>query len=511
MQQFDEEIPVKILLSDAPLGSFWLRKKYLSIDYRRLEIYKTILFENLINCRGGLQTLVKAISSDRDWMFKVVKKKGIALKYADENIRRDASLVYEAICNEKTAISFMDKSLQSNKQLFMKLVKIDGWLLKYADVKLRADRELVLEAVRNNCKVVDYVTDKALITNDIEIVKYLVSSINSLDCYDLEMDKKAILKVLSNNPVLISQCKDVVKWREIILEAVQLHSQIFTYLVYVDQRLQSDKEIVMNYLKAFPEKLLDIDSQLYYDRDFLLSVVKVQPNILNYLDFERKNDGYLMREMVKANPRALQYCLFDQDEELYLEAIMSDPLSVYPLISAKLKHSRQFHLKLAEMCPNAYFSFPTQFQKDREIILTIISKSHHLFYKYKEFQDDTEIIQALLSKSLSYLSEFPKYISTIKDRSLLLNAIKVNPTVFPHIDPSIKGDVKFISECMAANAMVYQHLPKSMKSKKDIMKKCIERNHQVLGLIRDTYWDDVDFVLECCGYSHLCYNRIKGQ
>lgn len=198
---------------------------------------KDILDENSYSCKP----LVKLL----------VKKDGMEIRHAKNNLKDDKEIVMEAVKKDGRALEYLSHNMKNDKEVVMEAVKSDYYALEYASYDLQNDKEVVIEAIKNEWNAMYYMGDelkslykdkdlalKAIKDEGLELV--FVSD-------NLKSDKEVVLEAVKNNGMaLIFALNNLQNDREIALAAVKNNGMA---LGYVSGRLQNNKEIVVEAVK----------------------------------------------------------------------------------------------------------------------------------------------------------------------------------------------------------------------------------------------------------------------
>ena len=85
-------------------------------------------------------------------VLEAVKQKGLALKYADESIKKDREIVLEAVKQNGWALEEADESLKNKKEIVLAAVKQDCWAFQFAGEELQKDKSIVLPTIKKQVK-----------------------------------------------------------------------------------------------------------------------------------------------------------------------------------------------------------------------------------------------------------------------------------------------------------------------------------------------------------------------
>lgn len=118
------------------------------MDYSKLT--KKQIIDAIINDEITFQNILEEQLNDKEVVLELVKKNGLILYYASENLQNDKDVVLEAVKQNGFALIHASKSLQSNKDLLECLEKkeFDNKWSSYYKSFYKEKIEL-LESIRN--------------------------------------------------------------------------------------------------------------------------------------------------------------------------------------------------------------------------------------------------------------------------------------------------------------------------------------------------------------------------
>lgn len=103
------------------------------------------------------------LRSDKEVVLKAVKKCGDTLMFAVDELRSDEEVVMAAVRNDPSAFTHalgaIRDRLSSDKKVVLAAVKNKGLALRYASEELRSDKEVVLAAVKQDRHALEYASD----------------------------------------------------------------------------------------------------------------------------------------------------------------------------------------------------------------------------------------------------------------------------------------------------------------------------------------------------------------
>ena len=168
--------------------------KYI-LDYIYTDNYSKLLFL-IINFYKNDSHNIIINSSYKNLLLKIVKKYGLALKYASIPLKNDKEVVLEAVKQNGLALQFVNINLKNDEEIILEAVKQNGDILRYLNKKLRNNKTIVFEAVKYNGFILDFA--KRNLQNDIDIVLEAVKQNGNALQYaniDLQNDKDIILYI----------------------------------------------------------------------------------------------------------------------------------------------------------------------------------------------------------------------------------------------------------------------------------------------------------------------------
>eukprot|EP00947_MAST-08B_sp_MAST-8B-sp1_P005851 g5851.t1 len=222
------------------------------------------------------------LKKDRDVVLAAVKKSYVwAFKHADPELKKDRDFVLAAVEQYVPALKYADPELKKDRDFVLAAVKQNGLALEYADPELNKDRDFVLAAVRQNGEALEYADP------------------------ELKKDRDIVLAAVWQNGLALQYADpELKKDRDIVLAAVERN---WYALHYADPELKKDRDIVLAAVEQNGEALQYADPELKKDRDIVLVAVKQDEQALYYADPELKNDKTFILAAVNVNRRAVKY------------------------------------------------------------------------------------------------------------------------------------------------------------------------------------------------------------
>ena len=93
-------------------------------------------------------------------MLEAVRKDGMLLKYASDELKNDEEVVHASLNNCALSFRFASPEIKNTKQVVLMVVKRYSGLIQFVSYELRHDHEVCLEATRHNIWAFQYVPDE---------------------------------------------------------------------------------------------------------------------------------------------------------------------------------------------------------------------------------------------------------------------------------------------------------------------------------------------------------------
>lgn len=132
-------------------------------DVLRLAVDKEIDDDiNITEIEGDFASLLERFKDNETVMIEVVKRYGLALGYASDELMRKRNLALYAIKNHESSFEYASESLKTDKQFVLDAVYVNEAVVDYAE-EFNHDFDFLLESVHVNPHVVDYFNDNELL------------------------------------------------------------------------------------------------------------------------------------------------------------------------------------------------------------------------------------------------------------------------------------------------------------------------------------------------------------
>lgn len=232
-------------------------------------------------------------------IMNAVKKDGLELRRATENIRGNRDIVLVAVQQDGYALKYASEELNDDHVVVLAAVQQNGYALQYASEELKGDHVVVLAAVQQNGYALQYASE------------------------ELKGDRAIVLAAVHQNGHALQSASDELRAdRDIVLVAVQQHG---CALYYASEELKGDRDFVLTAVR-FKDALNYASDELKGDRAIVLAAVRHNGHALQYASDELRADREIVLAAVRSNGCALQYALggLRADRHLVTNAIMDD-------------------------------------------------------------------------------------------------------------------------------------------------------------------------------------------
>ena len=300
-----------------------------------------------------LENAPEHILADKDFMIKAVKRNGLTLKYASDELKNDAEVVLAAIeggdvCGYfAEALEFASDELKDDKSIVMAAVSRRGEALRFASDRLRCDRDVVMAAVDQSGWALEYASDE--LRNDEEVVLTAIqggddtcngySFAMEYASEELKSNKEFMIKAIElTEGEAFAKASDTLKNdKEIVLIAVKNCSPPHQcdptiVLAYASDQMKADKDVVLAAVRRNGWSLNYASEELKADRDVVLVATINNPWSLTYASPTLRADKEFMMYVVKAvGEYPLQYASAEirNDPDILKAAKRYVPLDKY--------------------------------------------------------------------------------------------------------------------------------------------------------------------------------------
>jgi hypothetical protein len=188
-----------------------------------------LIIQRLMLCSDYTSEIPKELFSDKDFISKVVLKKGNLLKVASKELRADREVVLIAVAQYGTALEFASDELRSDREVVLIAVSQYGKSFEFASDELRSDREVVLHAIeQQQCDAFKFAS--VTLRKDRDVVLAAVTQDGRSLAYVSEYET-----FCKDRKVILNALKAPYPYNELV--------RLYSYLNYADE------EILFNTIK----------------------------------------------------------------------------------------------------------------------------------------------------------------------------------------------------------------------------------------------------------------------
>lgn len=100
------------------------------------------------------------LKNDREIVLTALKRDGIVLRHASPELQRDHEIIREALKSAWQAIELVPPTAWDDYEFALELLRMHVWFLEYAPMAIKADPRIVLAAVKKNGNMLRYASDE---------------------------------------------------------------------------------------------------------------------------------------------------------------------------------------------------------------------------------------------------------------------------------------------------------------------------------------------------------------
>lgn len=444
------------------------------------------------------QKLSKELKNDKKFIFTVLQKNGMILKYVPEKFKYHKDIVLTAVQQNGLSLEFSSEILKKNSNIYKAAIQenhksfrflpkelqndviisqlslVNGLILQYASEGLRKHESTCLNALKNNIKAWEYIDD--YLKNSTSFVFKSIKVNNLVFKYapmELKFDTEIIEIALKCKGIILDLSKKDLFFR---------NSLFFDYSVfkYFDESIKDDKET------AFKLCSKKIDSKEFYynciseklqnDQSFILEILKERPEIYKFLPNNLKDDREItLKTFEKVKSFKVKYHLPE-----------------------KYSKDRNFNLELIEK--NPFFLSHSFLNDDKDEMLKFIQKDYkNIMYMSKKLSYNHDFIVKVLEKNGGLLKYFPNEI--INNIDMILLALKTDAHIIKYLSYSFIYDKKILKIALRKDGLALEHLT-GIKIDKDIIMEAVNQNGLALKFAGECI-DDKNIVMKAINQNPL--------
>lgn len=468
---------------------YWKADDSLRLDPIIAEAFVSINYRNFFNIHHWFKSNKLVIKS-------AVKKNVYSFEVIDEKLKSDKKFILELLNTTPEVFRFLCNSLKQDRLFVMDALEVNSGVFRYLNASFKKDKAILLLAMKNG------------VGREFEFADHT-----------LKNDKEFIMELIPFYPYVAEFIDESLKKDKEVIYSL-MSGKFLNYNFYGDDSIYKifptnvfdNKDFVLELLKVKSRYTLAASGQnLRKDRTFVLEVLKNNPLDLKYVDKSLLSDKKLVLTAISLNGYSLEYAdeILKKDKEVVLSAV-SNSGGALQFVDNELKKDRQIVMQAVSTDGNALRYADPIFWKDREIVMTAINGSAYaLEYADISLRQDREIVLKIAnsydSRAIMFAVDDLK-----KDRELVLQAIKSDPSAFDFIDSSLKRDKHILSEVLSSiflsDAIMY--VDNKLKNDREFVRNVLSRNGNFYEYISPELKKDRELILLTLSYDNLDNNVL---
>jgi len=426
-----------------------------------------------------------------------VKHNGMALKYTDEEIRKNKKIVLMAVSQNGLALEFADKSFRKDRTIVMAAVKNTPDAFEFIDENLKRDKSIILQAIKSNVRAI-YFIDKKLFDNDIVTAAGIKDPDEVRDIENQPINnKKDMLELLKHGNSLKLANNKLRDDKKVVLAAILANDSNY---VFASKRLKNDKDIMFAFYNNYPDGINLLDEKFRDDLPLMLKLVSKKGHLLKYVSHRLKKDRQIVLAAIEQDGSALEFAddIFKKDRVMVSLAIKQNVTNIQ-YADASLKKDKQIVMAAIKKDGYALRYVDHRYQKDKAIVMLAVKNSAYaLQYADKTLKADRDVVLQAV-KHYGYAFEFAAE-ELKKDKDIALTAIKSESSAIKYahksllsdrefvlavtkiawlsdaLDPSFTNDAEIALEFVKRNGLKLDSFSKKLQSDKKIVKLAVEND-----------------------------------
>lgn len=426
-----------------------------------------------------------------------VKHNGMALKYTDNEIKKNKKIVLAAVKKNGLALEFAAKSLQKDRAIVMAALKNKGKAFQFIDESLKQDKAVILQAVMNNGRAIfdvdNKLLDKTIVLAAVKNVGYIIVSMDK----KYQDDNDIVTAAGIENQYAINDFKNQPINNKKDMLALLKNGNL---LKLANDKLRDDKDLVLAAISVNAWNIVYASKRLKNDKEVILELISMDGDTLEYVSNRLKKDKQVVLEAIKQNPSALKFAddILKKDHEIVLFAVTKKGASI-EYADDSLKKDKQIVMAAIKDDGAALKYVDLRYQKDKEIVMLAVKNSAYaLNYADKALKADREVVLEAVRHS-GYALQYAEEILR-KDKDIVITAIKDDSSAIKHahkslyknkafvlelskiiwppfaLDPSLKNDPYIALQAVKNNGLQLKNLSEKLQADKTIVQLAVENN-----------------------------------
>ena len=531
----DEEIVLETLSNN---GYALRHLKHILENYFWGEVRNDIIFTAISNCGYAIdyvkendryrKELLKAAIENHDYweerigsvgfnnikdiVLEAVKQNGLALEFADPELKKDFDVVKAAVSQNGLALEFADPVCQDDINVVKAAVVENGKALRYSSPRLRHARCIVFWAVSENWEAWFSVAPLLkYYKNDTEIVSKMISNFQGnreIEDSDLIIDQEMIQNAISQNGLaLYFALPGMKKQKEVVIPAVQQNGLA---LQFADPDLQDDIEVAKAAVQQNGLALQFADPDLQDDIEVVKAAVQQNGLALHYASPRLKMAKCIVHMAVSDNGEALQFAhSYLKDDDDIVKAAVSKTGKAFIYASGSMRNIPEIALAAIPNygCALGYASY--QIQIDKDVVQKAVANDGLALEYAPNYQDDRDIVTIAVENNGLALKYAPYFQD---DRDIVCKAVKAvkNKGLALKFAPVFQNDPKIVSKAVEQNGLALEFAPAYQNTVK-MVRKAVSSNGLALQIVMDMIKNDKGEVISELPESDLVLKNASKE
>lgn len=399
-----------------------------------------------------LKFLSKKLQEDKKFVLKALSKNLYQFKDLKEELRYDKSIVMhyislgydfyqytgipqeliddqdvmQALMNSKSyTMMLQSKKLAYDKEFILRMIKKHPSIYKYLPKEIESDLDVFLMAIRSdskylwNIKYTKFANDRDFFLNHLQEFPQLSSHFSN----EMKNDKDFVVQNIVRNKHFILGDK-LQKDKEFVLMLIKEH-KLPAYMINMD--LKSDKEIAFSLLKNDNSIMRSLPKNIRDEKEIIEYLIEINGHNLYFASKRLKKDRELVLKAIEKSPHSL----FDADKrlkkdpEIVLKALQKSE-KTWKYVSDILRNDIDFILEASKYVFLEYI--PDTILLYKEYMIKLVGVRPSYVSMRPCLGKDVDIMTVAIEKdglTIKYASD-----EVLKDRSLVIKAIKNNPKAY---------------------------------------------------------------------------------
>ena len=431
------------------------------------ETRRKIVSEAVANCKYAIRYAQEALKKDSKFYnsnFKALIENpdNWAERIASARFNNIKEIVLDAVGQNGLALEFADPELKNDIDVVKTAVSENGLALEFASPRLKKARCIVFEAVSNNGDALNYH--------------------NSCDyyIYDIEIVSKAISNLKKRSRFNISHIPD---YQIIVLEAIKQNGFA---LQFASPEMKKQKEVVIPAVQQNGLALQFADPDLQDDIEVVKAAVQQNGLALHYASTRLKMAKCIVHMAVSDNGEALQFAApYLKDDIDIVKAAVSKTGKAYIYASRSMRNIPEIALAAIPNYGCALGYANCQIQNDRNVVLKAVENDGLALEYAPNYQDDREIVRIAVENNGLAL-EYAPYFQD--DRDIVCKAVK-NKGLALKFAPVFQNDPEIVSEAVEQNGLALEFAP-AYQNTETMVRKAVSSNGLALQFVMDMVKND---------------------